>query len=147
MSERMIFCLGDGKYESKGEGYQKNNRIFNKDVSSDVFDKHYGSRPDFKLPVAMWVDKKDMTDDEKKKWTSYAQTGGFLKTLSYKDAWKEGWKTASDEFKKWVKELPNFDADLFQEITGIEWDEGIVGQTTTVEIGGKKYRAVIQSEE
>ena len=67
MSERMLFCLGDGKYESSGEGYQKNNRIFNKDVTSDEFDTARNTRPSFELPIAKWVDKDDMTNEEKKK--------------------------------------------------------------------------------
>lgn len=143
----MIFCLGDEKYESKGESYQKNNRIFNKDVTPDVYDKVMLSRPAFKLPVATWVDKKDMTDEEKTANSSYKQTGGYLKTLSYKDAWAEEWKTASAEFKVWVKGLPNFDAEIFEKITGITLNDSLIGQTATVEIGGKKYKATIQSEE
>lgn len=147
MSERMLFCFGDGKYESKGEGYQKNNRIFNTDVNTDVFDTAMGARPAFKLPVATWVDKKDMTDDEKDNNSSYKQTGGYLKRLSYKDAWAEGWTTASTEFKDWVKNLPHFNADIFEKITGLKIGDSLVGQEAMVEIGGKKYKAVIKSEE
>lgn len=116
----MIFCLGEGKYESKGEGYQKNYRIFNKEVSKEVFDEIYSSQPTFKLPISIWVDKKDMTDEEKNNISVGKEIGGYLKVLDYKDAWKEGWKTASTDFKNWVKGLPNFDAKIFTEITGVE---------------------------
>ena len=85
----MLFCLGDGRWERKGEGYQKNYRIFNKEVSEEVFDKAYNN-PEFKLPVSVWIDKKDMSEEEKKKYTICEQIGGYLKVLSYKDAWKEG---------------------------------------------------------
>ncbi len=115
----MIFCLGEGQWKSEGEGYQKKYRIFNKEVSQEVFNKA-NNAPEFTLPVSIWVDKKDMTADEKKNWKSYTETGGFLKTLSYKEAWAESWPKASDEFKTWVKNLPNFEAKLFKEITGQE---------------------------
>lgn len=115
----MLFCLGNGKWESKGDGYQKNYRIFNKEVSEEVFNKVY-QNPEFKLPVSVWVDKKDMSEQEKKDYTICEQIGGYLKVLSYKDAWKEGWENASKEFKDWVKGLPNFDAKIFEEITGID---------------------------
>ncbi len=143
MSERMLFCLGDGKYESSGEGYQKNNRIFNKDVTSDEFDTARNTRPSFELPIAKWIDKDDMTDEEKKKYTVYKEIGGYLKVLSYKDAWKEGWSKASDEFKKWVNGLPNFDAKIFKEITGLDIEETLVGTIAEVKIGGKTYKAKI----
>src|SRR3990167_11009898 len=65
MSERMLFCLGEGKYESRGEGYQKNNRIFNIQVTSDEFDTAKKNMPSFELPIVKWIAKDDMTDDEK----------------------------------------------------------------------------------
>jgi len=140
----MIFCLGEGKYNIKGEGYQKNYRIFNKGVSEEVFNKVYSSQPEFKLPVSTWKDKKEMTKDEIENYPVCHEIGGYLKVLSYKDAWAEGWKTASKEFKEWVKELPNFDEELFKEITGLEIDnDSLKGQEVKVEVGGKTYRAVI----
>jgi len=145
MSERMIFCLGEGKYISKGEGYQKNYHIFNKEVSKEIFDQKYSAQPTFKLPTAVWVDKKDMTDEEKKSISVWKEIGGYLKVLSYQDAWKEGWKTASTDFKNWVKGLPNFDAKLFQEITGIEiGSESLKGKEVKVSLDGVEYRAIIQ---
>jgi len=129
MSEKMIFCLGEGKWESKGEGYQKNYRIFNKEVSEEVFNQKYSSQPKFILPVSIWKDKKDMTSDEIKNHSVCHEIGGYLKVLSYKDAWAEAWKTASKEFKQWVKDLPNFNADIFKEITGIEFSEEVEEMT------------------
>ena len=133
MSEKMIFCSGDGRLISKGEGYQKHLRIFNQDVTEEEFSKAQSTRPSFELPIAKWVEKKDMTDEEKENWPSYSETGGFLKTLSYKDAWKEAWPKASKEFKDWVKNLPNFNAELFEKITGIKY-ENEVKEMTVAEI-------------
>jgi hypothetical protein len=125
----MLFCLGDGKYESKGEGYQKNNRIFNKEVSPEQFDKARNSRPTFNLPIATWIKKEDMTDKEKEEVSGWSEMGGYLKVLSYEDAWKEGWKTASQDFKDWVKNLSGFDSDLFEKITGIRYESEIKEMT------------------
>ena len=62
-----------------------------------------------------------MTKDEMT--TTRSQMGGYLKVLSYQDAWAEGWKTASKEFKAWVLGLPNFNAEIFYKITGIKIDD------------------------
>jgi hypothetical protein len=123
MSENMIFCLGDGQYESSGEGYQKNHRIFNIDVSKDIYEKAINTKPSFELSVSIWRKEEDMTKEEKKNVSTWSQMGGYLKTLSYKDAWAEAWPKASDDFKKWVKGLPNFSPEIFENITGLTWDE------------------------
>src|ERR1035437_3510875 len=39
LSSRMIFCFGNEKDGRKSEGYQKNYRIFNKDVSINEYAK------------------------------------------------------------------------------------------------------------
>jgi len=143
MSERMLFCLGEGKYANYGEGYQKNNRVFNVQVTEDEWAKANNSRPSFELPLAKWIDKDDMTDEEKKNYKIYKEIGGYLKVLSYQDAWKEGWSKASDEFKKWVKDLPHFDAKIFKEITGLDIEETLIGSIAEVKIGGKTYKAKI----
>ncbi len=142
----MIFCLGDGKYESKGEGYQKNLRIFNIEVSEDEWSKARNATPKFELPIAKWVDKKYMTKEEKENWTSCNQTGGFLKTLSYQNAWAEAWPKASDAFKKWVKDLPHFDAEIFEKITGQKIDSplSLKGKEVEVKLDGVSYKAIIQ---
>ena len=83
MSEKMIFCLGDGNYESKGEGYQKNNRIFNVDVTPDEFDTAKNAMPNFKLPIAKWVEYKDLDKDDqtttsKQRWMKSTNRCHFL---------------------------------------------------------------------
>ena len=56
MSENMLFCLGDGQWESKGEGYQKNYRIFNKDVEKSEWEKIKNSLPNIKIAFLSWID-------------------------------------------------------------------------------------------
>lgn len=143
MSEKMIFCLGEGKYESKGAGYQKNLQIFNKDVTEEEYQSAKSSLnvKNFKLPIAKWIDAKEI----EKPTTTQKQLGGYLKVLSYQDAWKEMWNGLSSEDKNFFKKFKNFDAEIFEKITSIKVsDESLSGKTVKVEIDGKKYEAIIK---
>jgi len=61
-----------------------------------------------------------MTDKEKEDNNDAFVTDGYLKTIPYKEAWAEAYKNATKEDIKLLKALPNFDADVFKEITGIK---------------------------
>jgi len=122
MSEYMLFCLGDGKYESKGEGYQKNYRIFNKDVEKKEWETIKKSLPTIKISMLTWIDKKDMSADEKGNYPIYEEIGGYLKQISYEDAWKLWWENASAADKKKITDIKYFDAKIFKGITGIDAD-------------------------
>ena len=116
----MIFCLGDGRWESKGEGYQKNLRVFNQDVSETRYDevKKILTDNQIKITLTKWTDYKEL---EKSEQTATAkQLGGLLKTFSYEDAWLNFWNEATREQKNCILDLPEFDADIFKEITGID---------------------------
>ena len=143
----MIFCLGDERYEPKGAGYQKHLQIFNKDVSEEIYNKTKSTLnvKNFKLPIAKWIKSEDMTADEKDNWTSHKQTGGYLKTLSYQDAWKEMWRGMSEEDKKFFGTLPNFDAEIFEKITGIVYEvkPSLKGKKVEVKIDGQSYSATL----
>lgn len=99
MSEKMIFCVGEGRWESKGKGYQKNLQIFNTDVTEAEYNK-----------VKNALNAK-----------SYERL--FTKTTTYTDAWKEMWDGFKQEDKDFFTSLPHFDKDIFKEITGIDIEE------------------------
>ena len=125
----MIFCLGEGKYERKGIGFQKNLMMFNKPITEEEYNKQisYIRAKNFKLPIAKWVKYEDLEDSDK---TSTAkQLNGLLKTLSYQDAWKQMWNELSSEDKNFFKTLTNFDVDIFEKITGIKIDEEVEEMT------------------
>jgi hypothetical protein len=61
-----------------------------------------------------------MSDKEKTAFPTYVTTGGYLKEKSYVEAWRESWDKASLEDKKKVLSLPNWDNDIFKEISGID---------------------------
>jgi len=94
-------------------------RCFNKDVDRETWEQ--ADKPQFIYDVNpnIWVDESDMTDDEKKEFSGFHDRGGYLKTIEYKEAWKIAWDEASEEDKTLLSKLPNFDADVFEEITGI----------------------------
>ena len=119
-------------------------RFFNKDsnVTFSEFSKGKMVYPDLKVCAWIEYDKLSETDQNKEA----KQMGGLLKTLSYKDAWKEYWGRASKEDKQWFKDLPNFTPEIFEEITGIKIDAelDLSGEEVEVTIKGKTYKAVIK---
>jgi len=131
MSEKMLFCLGERKYELKREGYQKNNQIFNVQVTEEEWDNAINSQPAFILPLTAWVKREEMTDEEKENISGWSEMGGYLKSQSYQDAWKEGWANASQEFKDWVKNLPHFNPELFEKITSIKFEAEVKEMTVS----------------
>jgi len=68
--------------------------------------------------INKWVSFEEMTDSEKKTYGTSKYTGGYMKKLDYKEAFTESLKNASEEEIKQIKKLPNFDADIFEEISG-----------------------------
>ena len=68
----------------------------------------------------IWITSSVMSDEEKQEHQEYETCGGYLKVLEYKDAWREMWDKLNEGEKAAVKALPNFDSDIFYEITGIK---------------------------
>lgn len=92
-----------------------------------------------------WVDKADMTDEEKEANPSYKTTGGYLKVYDYQEAFQKSYNNATREEQLKIKNLPNFDAEVFYEISGIKIDdEPMQGKEVEVVINGKIYKAVIK---
>ena len=69
-----------------------------------------------------WVPEEKMSEEEKERHPECLTTGGYLKRVDYKTACKIMWSKMTDKEKSAVKDLPNFDADIFEEITGIRVD-------------------------
>ena len=67
-----------------------------------------------------WIYSKNMTDEEKATHPEHRTTGGYLKTVSFKEACKIMWNKLTDEEKSEVVKIPNFDSKIFQKITGIK---------------------------
>src|SRR5574344_544596 len=93
-------------------------RMFNKQTNRKLEDIYFPSFLYFDLTT--WVSYDTATPEEKKAHKQEIETcGGFLKKIDYKTAFQIAWSNASDDDKEYVKNLPNFDADVFFEISGI----------------------------
>jgi len=108
-------------------------RFFNKDsnVTYSEFTADKMVYPD--LEICAWVETKDLPKDEVTE--SVSQMGGKLIAFPYKDAWKKYWDKAPEEDREWFKNLPNFDPDIFEEITSIKVSE----PEEMISIDGKKW--------
>ena len=70
--------------------------------------------------VLSWIREDDMTNEEKEQHPEYSVTGGFLKHSEKETENQMWWDGLSDRKKTIVMNLPNFDKDIFKEITGID---------------------------
>ena len=76
--------------------------------------------------VVKWIYSEDMTDEEKAEHPTYETTGGYLKVLDESDCGQLWWDSLSDRQKNIIKALPNFNAEIFKECTGIDVNKPIV---------------------
>ena len=67
-----------------------------------------------------WIYTDNMTDEEKSAHPEYKYTGGYLKSVDFKTACNMMWNGMDEDERQAVRKIPNFDADVFKEITGIE---------------------------
>ena len=73
--------------------------------------------------VVEWVYEEDMTDEEKVANPTYETTGGYLKVLDESECGQLWWGSLSDFQKNYIRSIPNFDAEIFEQCTGIKVDE------------------------
>ena len=73
--------------------------------------------------VVEWVYEEDMTDEEKVANPTYETTGGYLKVLDESGCGQLWWGSLSDFQKNYIRSIPNFDAEIFEQCTGIKVDE------------------------
>lgn len=95
---------------------------FNKPCSLETWQK--AIKPTFLyFNLTEWVYTEDMTDQEKQNAPNYKTLHGYLKIYSYKEAWLKAWEEAAEKDKKLLYKLPNFDAEVFKKISGIDVTE------------------------
>ena len=93
---------------------------FTRDEFKNVFPNEHRLLFNSPFPLTEWIDERDMSDKEKKANPSCKTTGGYLKERTYHEAWRIMWDSWTKKQQKSIKKLPNFDKDIFKEITGIE---------------------------
>ena len=93
--------------------------MFNKDTNKKREDLSFPSFLYFDLTV--WVSHDTATDEEKKAHKQEIEVcGGFLKKLDYKEAFRISWNKVSLEEHKKLLVLPNWNNEIFKEISGID---------------------------
>ena len=73
-----------------------------------------------KTDVAKWIYASNMTDAEKEAHPEYKTTDGYLKVTHEAPNRQEWWDKLPEADKKTVMAIPNFDAEVFKQCTGIE---------------------------
>ena len=119
------FNAGDFNATDRETGFfnstsSKTIRAFNKECS--MKDWENAEKPGFiyDINITEWIDESEMTDVEKEENGSYKITKGYLKEYTYKEAWANAYKKASESDIEQLKALPNFDAEVFRDISGID---------------------------
>lgn len=122
---------GDCNYGYFNTDMPKKIRIFNKETS----------KTDITLPsflyfnVIKWVPSEKATAEEATKHKEEIElSGGFKKIIPYKDAFRIAWNNASIEEHRQLLKLPNWNNDIFKEISGIDAEKEIAEE----EIRNKK---------
>ena len=73
--------------------------------------------------VLEYIYLSDMTDEEKADHPEAETTGGYLKKLDNSECAVIWWHGLSDRQKAIITAIPNFDKEIFKEITGIDVEE------------------------
>ena len=98
-------------------------KIFDKDTNMTLEEfiksKYNKALCSVELKLTEWIKytEEEMKEDDYKKVTK-----GYLKNYTYKEACANWWSELTEENKEIIMSIPNFDADKFEEITGIKID-------------------------
>jgi len=96
-------------------------RIFGKETELKREDINFPNWVYFDLTE--WIPYDNMTKQEKEE-NSFAEfTGGYLKTYEYKKAFKNSFEKADLGDLRLTLELPNFNYEIFEEISGISEED------------------------
>lgn len=78
-----------------------------------------------KIPTEIleWVWFNDMSEEEKEVNPNAKDTNGYLKIMKPHECAQDWWDKLKDTDKKIILDIPNFDREIFKEITGIDVGE------------------------
>jgi hypothetical protein len=143
---------GDWNTGNRNTGYCNTSTpkvvIFNKQTDLEFSSINFPNF--FYFETTEWIYESSMSDKEKTAFPTYVTTGGYLKEKSYVEAWRESWDKASLEDKKKVFALPNWDNDIFKQISGIDVEKELntpktlSGKEVKVTLDGVEYIATIK---
>ena len=100
---------------------EQNVTIFNQPSGMSYEDfinsKYYDALASSNFTLTEWI---YYTEEEKKESIIRQCIGGYLKSYTYQEACKNWWNGMSEDNRKIVMSIPNFDKKVFEEITGIK---------------------------
>ena len=67
-----------------------------------------------------WIYESAMSDEEKSDNPTYKTTGGYLKALDESECGQIWWDGLSECNRNIIRALPNFDAEIFEQVTSIK---------------------------
>jgi len=67
-----------------------------------------------------WIGDYEMTDEEKSSHPEHETIGGYLKVCDTCKAYINWWDSLNDREKETIKGISNFNAEKFEQITGIK---------------------------
>jgi hypothetical protein len=105
-----------GYFNSKDDKYV---RIFNKKCKKEVWENSIKPKFIYNIILTEWINFDKMTDEEKKNDPEAYFREGYLKKYTYNEAWRNAYDKATKEDIELLRALPNFNAKVFEEITGI----------------------------
>ena len=71
----------------------------------------------------IWL--QNMTDEEKEEHPEAEVTGGYLKQIDNSKLLSDWWNSLKEKEKAVIKSIPNFDKEIFKEITGIDVNDTV----------------------
>jgi hypothetical protein len=115
---------GNWNSGDRNSGYFNTNTplyLFNKPSSMEYTDEFEIKIRNLNVkPILQWISEASMTEEEKSNNPSHKATGGFLRKTDRLD-----WRFLTEKDKKFIKELPNFDDNIFKEISGISLSDNV----------------------
>ena len=102
-------------------------RIFNQYTDVKRVDIDF---PDFLyFELTVWISCDTATEKERAEHKEEFETcGGYVKTLEYKEAFRRAWDKASKEEHMKLLKLPNWNNEIFKEISGIDAEYEIANE-------------------
>ena len=102
-------------------------RIFNQYTDVKRVDIDF---PDFLyFEPTVWISYDTATEEERAEHKKEFETcGGYVKTLEYKEAFRRSWDRASKEEHMKLLKLPNWNNEIFKEISGIDAEYEIANE-------------------
>ena len=73
--------------------------------------------------------------------TKETEDGEFV-SVSYKEAWKVTWERFSEKDRQEFLDLPGFNSEVFEEITGIDLADEDTSCDVEITVNGKRYKLV-----